>query len=214
MADTVGARIRAAREAKKLSQAQLAERVARTRVAVSAWERGEAIPRPEVVKRLAEVLDIPPEAMNPFYEATEGVELKHAGQAVIKRYTLAELPGLARGEQVGERFLIEKSSQIEPTADECIIFIEDDSMAEMMRVGDYVRFRTETKPKDGSVVVAWIEGESKGMIRNYRDRGGDAFDLWPDNPAYDTITSHPSNPSKKAHILGTVVFHLRRLNVD
>lgn len=54
----VGKNIKKAREAKGLSQEQLAERLNVTRQAVSNWERGKSEPDIETLQRLSDVLEI------------------------------------------------------------------------------------------------------------------------------------------------------------
>ena len=55
---TPGERIRAAREIKRLSTAQLAERVPRSERSVQGWEAGSARPKYEQIVGLARVLDV------------------------------------------------------------------------------------------------------------------------------------------------------------
>jgi transcriptional regulator with XRE-family HTH domain len=56
---TLGGQIRNARLAKGMTQADLASRVGRSRVAVSEWERGVKAPRVRVIPRLVDALGIP-----------------------------------------------------------------------------------------------------------------------------------------------------------
>lgn len=55
---TPGERIRAAREIKRLSTAQLAERVPCSERSVQGWEAGSARPKYEQIVGLARVLDV------------------------------------------------------------------------------------------------------------------------------------------------------------
>lgn len=55
----VGARLREAREARTLTAISLAEMVGVTRQAISQYEMDAGSPRPEVMKRIAEVLNVP-----------------------------------------------------------------------------------------------------------------------------------------------------------
>ena len=60
---TLGERIRAARQAAGLSQEKLAERLGLTRPAVTKWESGQSAPSTENLLRLAEVLGVPVTAL-------------------------------------------------------------------------------------------------------------------------------------------------------
>ncbi|MBQ2223414.1 MAG: helix-turn-helix transcriptional regulator, partial [Oscillospiraceae bacterium] len=57
-AEKTGALIREAREAKNLSQQQLAEQLHITRTTVSKWENGRGMPDVSLLERLAEVLEL------------------------------------------------------------------------------------------------------------------------------------------------------------
>ena len=54
--ETLGERIRAARQAAGLSQEKLAERLGLTRQAVTKWETGQSAPSTENLLHLAEVM--------------------------------------------------------------------------------------------------------------------------------------------------------------
>ena len=60
---TLGERIRAARQAAGLSQEKLAERLGLTRQAVTKWESGQSAPSTENLLHLAEVLGVPVTAL-------------------------------------------------------------------------------------------------------------------------------------------------------
>ena len=61
--ETLGERIRAARQAAGLSQEKLAERLGLTRQAVTKWETGQSAPSTENLLHLAEVLGVPVTAL-------------------------------------------------------------------------------------------------------------------------------------------------------
>lgn len=52
-------RIKQAREIKKLTQKQLAEKVGVSEVTISRWESGERIPKATYLSNLSNVLDVP-----------------------------------------------------------------------------------------------------------------------------------------------------------
>lgn len=57
----IGARLREARQARGYSAVALAELVGVTRSAVSHYEKGEQTPRPEIMRRIEQVLNLPPQ---------------------------------------------------------------------------------------------------------------------------------------------------------
>lgn len=57
----IGARLREARQARGYTAIALAEFLGVTRSAVSHYERGEQTPRPEIMRKIEDVLDLPPQ---------------------------------------------------------------------------------------------------------------------------------------------------------
>jgi transcriptional regulator with XRE-family HTH domain len=55
----IAARLRAARKARQMSQAALAEAVSRTEEAISNIERGLALPRLDLLQKFSALLDVP-----------------------------------------------------------------------------------------------------------------------------------------------------------
>lgn len=86
----VGARLRAARRARNVTQAQLAEAVSRTVEAVSNIERGRSLPPLDVLDRAAELLGV---SLADLVEAPAG-EGNLAERAELEAQARAMLAGL------------------------------------------------------------------------------------------------------------------------
>jgi len=71
LADIFGANLRHHRKAKRLTQAELAERVDLSTEMISKIERGAATPSFETIRRLAESLALPEQALFGFGPAAE-----------------------------------------------------------------------------------------------------------------------------------------------
>jgi len=69
MKHSLGIRIRGFRQARHLTQEQVAEAVERTPEAISNIERGQSLPALDTLERLAKVLGVP---MSEFFETPEG----------------------------------------------------------------------------------------------------------------------------------------------
>jgi SOS-response transcriptional repressor LexA len=207
---TVGDRIRAARLAKQLSQEELAQRIGRTRVAVSEWERDLTRPRESIVPKLASVLDIPASSLNPFGEGGVASAATQDGNFRIALVAIEDIVKIARGASpmtLAKEFLPADTAVIDPDACfwfECI----DSSMAPEFCPGDLVRVDRTREPRDGSYVVALPEGASAVMLRRYVARRGDVFDLVPEAPEFPTVTAYADQP---VEIIGVVDKHLRDL---
>ncbi|HUU60963.1 MAG TPA: helix-turn-helix transcriptional regulator [Acidimicrobiia bacterium] len=71
----LGGELRTRRSARGLSRATLAQAVGTRPVIIGRWERGEAIPTPEQVRALVEVLELPPSLTADWAAAAERVGL-------------------------------------------------------------------------------------------------------------------------------------------
>lgn len=189
--ETVGERIRAAREHRKLTQEQLAAKVGVTRVAVSEWERNLTTPRVAKARLLARILGLPEIDLTPL----EGLS-RPASMPASPPLKWEDVPSMLRDLErvaVGERYQLS---------------VDDDSMEPDYRRGDAIEIDTTIAPWDGCQVVAAVEASAtRGVLRNYRQRPK-GYDLWPSNPDYQT---HTLTADESAHVLGVVVFHGRRI---
>lgn len=69
-APLVGSKLRHAREFKNYSQEYMAEKLGVTQSTYSRWEKGEVLPKLDVLERAAEVLELPVQALfnaEPFF---------------------------------------------------------------------------------------------------------------------------------------------------
>ena len=206
---SLGQKIRNARDALGLTQEELAARVGRTRVTVSEWESDKKRPRRALVPRLSEVLQLPPSVFSPH--GLGGVSIAPTPQtATLTFISWTDVPLIARGQapMSSEQVIVYNNPTAITYPDEKRIRVDDDSMSPVYNKGDIIRFSQELQPYDGCQVVAWVDGESEGVLRNYRARGNNSFDLWPNNPENETLTL---NQNTKLVIVGVVVRHLRLL---
>lgn len=206
---TIGSRIRAARERAGLSQEELARHVGVSRAAVGTWERDEKEPRKAIAQRLMSVLSLPASAFNRF--GSGGVALAPQAQlSTITQLEWSDIPLIAAGlPPVGAKIVRVEITPVNPLVeDEYRLVVIDDSMSPDINPGDVIAYKSFTEPTNGDLVIAHVNGDSLGILRNYRDRGNGAFDLWPINPNFPTVTH---NASTHIRIVGVVVRHLRIL---
>ncbi len=128
-----GARLRALRLARSLSQGELARRIGRHQTSIGPYERGEYAPPRDVLERLAQALETTPEYL------LFGRDPRHVALPVIGR---AGPGGL----------VIELAPTTPPVrlADELLsaLLIADDAMAPRLRVGQIALVRTTAMPAD------------------------------------------------------------------
>jgi transcriptional regulator with XRE-family HTH domain len=82
---SVGARIRDEREARKMSQSQLAKQVGLSSAAIWNWETRGRVPRPRVLARVAEALSVSEQYLA---EGREGADPLRSGTTKIVRLAL------------------------------------------------------------------------------------------------------------------------------
>lgn len=206
---TIGKRIRAARERAGLSQDELARRVGVSRAAVGTWERDEKEPRKAIAQRLMSVLSLSASAFNRF--GSGGVALAPQAQlSTITQLEWSDIPLIAAGlPPVGAKTVHVEITPVNPLVEnEYRLVVTDDSMSPDINPGDVIAYEAHTHPADGDLVIAHVNGDPLGILRNYRKRGNGAFDLWPINPNFPTVTH---NASTHITIVGVVVRHLRFL---
>lgn len=129
---SLGARLRALRMAKGLSQIELARAVGRHQTAIGPYERDEYAPPLEIIERFARILDTTPEYLA-FGRTTRRAEVTVAGRVQpggeIDVSVIAATPRAIRGDALlGYQ-------------------IDDDSMAPVYRIGQVVLVaRAATEP--------------------------------------------------------------------
>lgn len=83
---------------------------------------------------------------------------------------------------------LNKNSTSEEQSDDLRLVVQDDTMAPAYNPGDVIHVSSDIEPYDGCNVVAAAGEEGDLLLRHYRARTNDAYDLWPENPEYPTLT--------------------------
>lgn len=78
---SIGNKISAARKSLRLSQAEVAEKVAISPQAVGKWERGESLPDITTLSRLAEILGVDLNYFSDNFSSTDSVQTEHVMQS-------------------------------------------------------------------------------------------------------------------------------------
>jgi transcriptional regulator with XRE-family HTH domain len=206
---SVGETIRTAREAKGWTQYQLAEALDMSRGAVAKWESNLTYPHDSTIEKLCEVLQLEKRELNRY--GSGGISVVGVvATAQIEQYSWKDIALVVAGhEPMDARTVIVEETTVNPINEKEIrLIVKDDSMAPTFNKGDAVRIAREIQPYDGCQVAALVDGEEEGVLRNYRLRNGGAYDLWPDNPEYQTVTA---NEKTKVTIFGVVTAHWRHI---
>lgn len=208
----VGDKIKAARVAAGLSQAQLASDMGVTVQAISQWETGKSTPSSNRLLSLAGILKLPANDLLQDGPAVGGESWR--GQAsqryvpIISRvHAGAWHPTMSLGQESADWINV----SWQPKGPTFALEVNGESMLPEFRSGDVIIVDTGLEPMPGDYVVAALEGESEATFKKYRPRGFDdngepVIELAPLNPDYPTLMISAKQPGR---IIGTMFEHRR-----
>ena len=210
-----GKRLRAARQERLLTQAELAKMIGCERSLISLYETGRirAVPF-ETLDRLAAALGKPPEYFlgSPSSETEIGYIRERVDQIYralhdkVRERTVPLLGSVAAGDwesavedETGERVLV--PPDIEGIADYALR-VRGDSMIPTLYEGDLLFVSRDLEPRSRDVVVV-RNADGEVSVKRYI-KFKDKVILRPDNPSYE-----PLSPSD-AEVLGVAIMSVRR----
>jgi transcriptional regulator with XRE-family HTH domain len=208
----VAERIRKWREAKGLTQEELAEIVGVTRSAINQWEKRTPKLREHHIHALASALDQPPSTFTPFGGGTvtpidgrkhpilwlRWEDLRHvsAGGKVLK-------------EAIKKPTYVDASKEISKKS--LMLTIQDDSMRPVFAPGDDIIIDPELKPAETDTepeyVLVRITKTGEEIFRRYVARRGGAYDLVAESEDWDTVSISARNPGE---MLGVLAEHRKK----
>jgi SOS-response transcriptional repressor LexA len=200
---TIGQRIRRARKAAELTQAQVADGLGVSRVSVTQWESGTTTPEREHVRRLAALLNTTPENLE------FGLDVSPEKRLHFRRVPLIQW-SVVNKNPTSIASAIRASNEAIPCPVECgpqtfALPVRGLSMAGSFREGEYIFVDPDVLPTHRRFVVAVHNGEP--VLRQYIDEGASRY----------LVASNPDIPSRilaidaDTQIVGTVVFRGERV---
>ena len=176
-------RLKQARKAKKISQAEVSRQLGVTQQAVGKWETGRSTPDPQTVARLAEILDTTADALL-------GLQDAGGGQA-FSRYTQCPIPvvgtvkagygALAFEEDYGTEY-----AAVKDPGQYFFLVVKGDSMEPRISDGDLALVHRQSTLENGELGVLVYGTEGEGTLKKYIRRGN-AVVLHPFNPDYEDL---------------------------
>ncbi|HEY4133684.1 MAG TPA: S24 family peptidase [Alphaproteobacteria bacterium] len=215
---TLGARLRARREAVGLTQEKLAKQCGVSRAAVAQWEAGVTRPSLDNLVRAAKVLGVwlswltagdqsLPDGASPF---------PPAGDPARRRIPVIDYVRAGLWDAVADPYaqggsLDEIASDLELSPRAFALVVRGESMDPEFRDGDKIIIDPEVTPQPGDFVVAKLERDDEATFKKYRPRGLDKegapiIELVPINPDWPTLLINAEYPG---HIVGTLIEHRR-----
>ena len=226
----IGTNIRRARKAKKLTQAQLAERIGVTPSAVTQYERGDIRPEIEKVKAIAEALGIPEQDLfdpskkidilkevlkNPTPEALDILKSQYPAisetiEVPILSHEVSAGHGLEPYEtEVIDRVVVDKDKFFPGVPAHKIdgVIVKGDSMEPTLYEGDYVflyRFDWDEEiEKIDDIYVINVDNQLKVKRLNFMLNGN--IRVISDNPKYKPEEINPNETQVYFRIIGRVL---------
>ena len=208
MAQTIGERIREAREARKMSQADLARHMGLSRASISQWESGATAPTRKNYPDLAKLFGWSPTMGGPHPPVSAATS--HQNARFVKSYDWGSIFGIQQGSvpAVGE-----VQVRIDLPEDTFHTHVPDDAMKPVYEgvggfaSGDEILASPSLQPKRGSIVIALLDRDEAPILRQYIPRGN-AVDLIATNDEFPAVSINTVSPGR---IFGVVVEHRKRL---
>ena len=226
----LGANIRRARKAKKLTQAQLAERIGVTPSAITQYERGDIRPEVEKVRAIAEALGIPEQDLfdpskkidilkevlkNPTPEALDLLKSQYPAisetiEVPILSHEVSAGHGLEPYEtEVIDRVVVDKDKFFPGVPPHKIdgVIVKGDSMEPTLYEGDYVflyRFDWDEEfEKIDDIYVINVDNQLKVKRLSFKLNGN--IMVISDNPKYKPEEINPDETQVYFRIIGRVL---------
>lgn len=177
-------RLKQARKAKKLSQAEVSRQLGVTQQAVGKWETGRSTPDPQTIARLAEMLGTTADALLGLHDAVT------VGQS-YSRYTQCPIPvvGIVKAGYGALAFEEDYGTEYASVKDPDQYFylvVKGDSMEPRISDGDLALVHRQPTLENGELGVLVYGTEGEGTLKKYIRRGN-AVVLHPFNPAYEDL---------------------------
>lgn len=182
-------RLKAARKAKSLSQAQVSRLLGVTQQAVGKWETGRSTPDPQTVARLAEIFDTTTDALLGL--SAPGPETEAATRRFFggrQQYAIpvmgtvkAGYGALAFEEDYGTEYACVSDPQ-----NYFFLVVKGDSMEPRISDGDLALVHRQSTLENGDLGVFVFGADGEGTLKRYLQRGNSVV-LQPFNPDYEEL---------------------------
>ena len=202
-----GQRLKALRAVHQISQKDLASQLFVSPQAVGKWEREEATPNPETVRKLSELFDVSADYLLGREMSPNASPASHTLRVPVLGVIQAGVPMDA----IEDILDWEEIPAAWATGDRQYfgLRVRGDSMYPRYLDGDTVILQKETTCESGDDCAVLVNG-SEATLKQVMIKGDGSLELRPTNPAYPPRTYSPAEiESIPVQIIGVVV-ELRR----
>lgn len=201
----VGDKIKALRKERRLTQAQLADKLNVAPTAVSAWERNANRPLMDKLTGIADLFEVP---LTHFFDNDEIENLQPAGPQTVRIPVLGQIacgdPISADENFSGYRY---KSPDNLPNGTLYILEARGASMEPTIPDGSEVLIREQSEVSNGEIAAVLVNGDEEATLKRIRYQGNTMM-LMPDNSSYSPIVVSEDYPVK---IIGKAIQITRNL---
>jgi len=166
--------------------------------AVGKWERGEATPNPDAIRKMAQIFEVSADELlggSAPPASTSGVVIPVLGD-VAAGIPIDAIQNVIDYEEI--------DAAMAATGEFFGLRIKGASMEPRIREGDVVIVRKQEDAQTGDTAVVLVNGDSATVKRIKKEPGG--ISLIPNNPAYDTqYYSNAEIRDLPVRIIGKVV---------
>jgi len=218
---TLGARLRARREAVGLTQEKLARQCGVSRAAVAQWEAGVTRPGLDNLVRAGKALGVwlswltagdqsLPDGPSPFPPGP-GPILPYRRRLPVIDYVRAGLWDAVADPYAPGGGMDDIATDLDLSPKAFALVVRGESMDPEFRDGDKIIVDPDVAPQPGDFVVAKLDREDEATFKKYRPRGFDKdgapiIELLPINPDWPTLMLDADHPGR---IVGTLIEHRR-----
>ncbi|MGC8893886.1 MAG: LexA family protein [candidate division WOR-3 bacterium] len=206
--DTIGSRIKRAREIRGMSQLGLARKIGVPFQRISEWERGIVSPSARYLRAIADALSVSLDWLLSGYGPAETPREGESRFGVSLAPVYGTVPA-GPPYDPGDPGVIEVMGIPAEYSGRDVfgLIVKGDSMAPTLIDGDRILVARDVKPRDGLVVVVRLNG-GEYTVKRMRSQGN-LLILSPDNPNFQPVVVSPED---SCDIVGVVVEVIRRLN--
>lgn len=179
-------RLKQARKAKALSQAELSRQLGVTQQAVGKWETGRSTPDPQTVALLAEILNTTTDALLGLTDPGQTTNMRLFAQR--QQYPIpvvgtvkAGYGALAFEEDYGTEYACVKDPQ-----NYFFLVVKGNSMEPRISDGDLALVHRQNTLENGDLGVFVFGADGEGTLKKYIQRGNSVV-LHPFNPEYEEV---------------------------
>jgi repressor LexA len=210
--DSLGERLKKARENKSLKQQEIADELGLKRNTVSMWENDLNTPSPLIVAKLAKRYDVTTDYL---LGLVDDPKLRLKGEVKLVDYENMKVVPLLGKVSAGEGIFAEENilgyvPLFNKEQADFALKVRGYSMYHSLQEGDIVIVRKQPVAKNGQIAVVYINGE-EGVIKRFYKHRSEVI-LRSDNPEYKPIRIKADQWDNECGVVGIVVGYTRKLD--